>query len=182
MTSRHTRQPDRATTTVHRHGPRPQLSLLDAPRQSVRLIQRAARSPAALSPAEVLQLHRTLGNRAVGQLVQGYLSRQTSGTGARHGEMTVQPRLMVGPAGNRYEWEADRVAQQVVQRLDAEPLPAAGQRQEEDDEEPSQLQPAAIQGQRGESGMAVSPDLETAIQQAQGKGQPLPETLRARLE
>src|SRR5262245_19791166 len=106
MTSRHTRQPDRATTTVHRHGPRPQLSPLDAPLQPVPLIQRALRSPASLTPAEVLQLQRTLGNRAVGQLVRGHLSRQTSSMEAQPGEMTVQPRLMVGPAGNCYEREA----------------------------------------------------------------------------
>jgi hypothetical protein len=75
----------------------------------------------------VLQLHRTLGNRAVGQFVRGHLPRQASGPAASHGGTTVQPKLLLGPVGDRYEQEADRVAQQVVQRLDTEPLPAAGQ-------------------------------------------------------
>jgi hypothetical protein len=78
--------------------------------------------------------------------------------------------------GDKYEQEADRVAQEVVQGLDtAAPLPARQvvQRQEEDDEELAQMKPAAvIQRQPGGGGMTISSDLETAIHHARGGGQP----------
>lgn len=183
MTSRHARQPDTSTTTLHLHGPLPQPTPLYSPLQPAPLIQRALRSPASLTPAEVLQLHRTLGNRAVGQLVRGHLSRQTSRPAASHAGMTVQPKLMVGPVGDQYEQEADRVAQQVVQRLDTVTQPPDGKAvpRQEDNEDLLQMQPQ-VQRQHGESGMALSPDLETAIRHARGGGQPLPETLRGRME
>jgi Domain of unknown function (DUF4157) len=185
MASRHPKELNASTTTRPSHVSQPQPAPLRQPPQLAHLVQRAVQSPGALSPAEVLQLHRTLGNRAVGRLMQGYRSRQGSGPTASQAGMTVQPKLVVGPVGDRYEQEADRVAQEIVQRLDAEVPHEAGQavqRQGEDDEAPLQLQPAAIQPQPGEHGMTVSPDLEAAIQQARGGGQPLPETLRGRME
>jgi hypothetical protein len=137
------------------------------------------------TPAEVLQLHRALGNRAVGQLVQAHLSRHTLGPVAAPAGMTVQPKLIVGPVGDQYEQEADRVAQQVVRQLDAAARPPAGravQRQEEDDEERVQIRPAAIQAQPGAGGLALSPDLEAAVHQAGGGGQPLPDEIRRPME
>jgi hypothetical protein len=98
----------------------------------------------------------------------------------------IQPKLTVGPVGDKYEQEADRVAQEVVQGLDtAAPLPASQvvQRQEEDDEELAQMKPAAvIQRQPGGGGMTISSDLETAIHHARGGGQPLPDVIRGRME
>ncbi len=55
----------------------------------------------SLSPDQVRYLQRTAGNRAVAQL----LNRQSP---------TVQAKLTVGPVGDRYEQEADRIAAQVV--------------------------------------------------------------------
>lgn len=58
------------------------------------LLQRAIADPAAASPADILTLQRTVGNRAVSRLIQA--------------------KLAVGPMGDRYEQEADRVAEQVM--------------------------------------------------------------------
>jgi hypothetical protein len=146
MTSRHPKQSDKPTTTLQPLVSQPQPAQLQAPLQPAAVVQRAAQSPAALTPAEVLQLHRTIGNRAVGQLVRGHLSHHSSGPAAAPAGMTVQPKLVVGPVGDRYEQEADRVAQQVVQRIDTVAQPPDGQavqRQAEDDEEPLRMQPAS---------------------------------------
>ena len=72
-------------------------------------VQRAAIDPGRLRPADVLALQRTVGNQAVTRL----LGRTTP---APH----IQFKLTVGPASDRYEQEADRVAEQVMS------MPAAG--------------------------------------------------------
>ena len=58
------------------------------------LLQRLESAPGSIRPADVLQLQRAIGNRATGRLLQA--------------------KLKLGPAGDVYEQEADRVAQQVV--------------------------------------------------------------------
>src|SRR5512146_3123310 len=57
-------------------------------------LQRAIADPSAASPRDILALQRLAGNRAVTHL--------------------LQTKLTVGPAGDKYEQEADRVADQVV--------------------------------------------------------------------
>jgi len=77
-------------------------------------------SSAPRTPGEVVRLQRTVGNRAVDQLIQGK---------ARAG--SLQAKLTVGPAKDAFEMEADRVAAQVMNS----PAPAAqAQRQEDEDE------------------------------------------------
>lgn len=96
------------------------------------VLQRAVADPAAASPADILALQRGYGNRAVSGL--------------------VQTKLTVGAAGDQYEQEADRVAEQVMT------MPAPGvsqqpaalrqpgvQRQEMEEEEELQMKPAAEQ-------------------------------------
>ena len=58
------------------------------------ILQRLESAPGSIRPADVLVLQRTIGNRATGRL--------------------LQTKLKLGPAGDKYEQEADRVAQQVV--------------------------------------------------------------------
>ncbi len=78
-----------------------------SPRPSLRtrasqVLQRMEAVPASLTPADVLTLQRAIGNRATGQLLQA--------------------KLKLGPAGDRYEQEADRVAKQVVQTSRKPPI------------------------------------------------------------
>ncbi|MBI1295699.1 DUF4157 domain-containing protein [bacterium] len=61
---------------------------------STQILQRLESEPDSIRPTDVLALQRTIGNRATGRLLQA--------------------KLKLGPAGDQYEQEADRVAQQVV--------------------------------------------------------------------
>ncbi len=89
----------------------------------------------------------------------------------------IQPKLAIGAPGDKYEQEADRVAQQVVQRLNApqvgRPGPEASvQRQTPEDEE-LQMKPMLQMRGNARAGGQASPDLEYAINQARGGGQSL---------
>ena len=72
------------------------------------ILQRLEHVPQTIRPADILQLQRTIGNRATTSIIQA--------------------KLKLGPAGDSYEQEADRVAKEVVrasrqpqvQRNDAE--------------------------------------------------------------
>jgi hypothetical protein len=88
-----------------------------------------------LQPNQVLSLQRSIGNRAVQKMV----------TSSRNAPV-IQPKLEVGPVGDRYEQEADRVAAQVM-KMPATPAPTAQRDAEgdaiqrdslEEDEEESQ--------------------------------------------
>jgi hypothetical protein len=70
-----------------------------APTSLAALVGHAAAHPQSLGPAEVQHLHRAVGNRSLHAL--------------------LQPSLPVGPSGDVYEREADRVAVDVVRRLRA---------------------------------------------------------------
>ena len=91
------------------------------------------------------------------------------------GEMPmIQPKLKIGAVGDRYEQEADRVAQDVVQRINA-PAPKRG------DKDELRMKPM-VQRLSDGGGMAAPPDLDTSIQGARGGGQPLTESLRQPME
>src|SRR5512143_2451653 len=62
-------------------------------------LQQAVTDPGSARPADILTLQRSYGNQAVQHLLAG---------------ATVQAKLTVGPAGDHYEQEADRVADQVM--------------------------------------------------------------------
>jgi hypothetical protein len=102
-----------------------------APQQSdpAAIFQRAMNHAGSLTPLDVLRLQRTVGNRVVSRLLAGIRSRPS-----------LQARLTVGAAGDRYEQEADRIADQVmnmprpagVQHLGVNASPDA-QRQEDEE-------------------------------------------------
>jgi len=106
------------------------------------LIQRAMHVPGILTPPEVLRLQRLVGNRAVTQLLP-----QASAGPPRP---VVQPRRMVGPAGDGDEQEADRVAEQVV----GMPAPAGDLR-------PATHNHAAVQRQEEEEELQAQPPAAT---------------------
>ncbi len=83
---------------------------------------------------------------------------------------SVQPKLTIGQPNDRYEQEADRVASEIVQRINT-PVSTEESVQREarpDEEEKLQLKPLAksIQGE-------ASTDLASAINSARGCGQAL---------
>ncbi len=82
-------------------------------------IQHAQRSPTDLRPAQIVRLQSTIGNDAVRRMLARPM-RPTAASGAH--APVVQPKLQVGPVGDRYEQEAERVAGQVMRSLQ-QPLP-----------------------------------------------------------
>ena len=143
-----------------------------------------AASASAINPDDLRALQRTIGNRAVNQLIQAKLS--------------------VGPAGDRYEQEADRVAQQVVGRINHPVDQAAGPthsvQRAKRDEEDSQMQagPGSLlrrdisdvgglrlkphSRRQSDGDQDTLPDLESSIQRARGNGHPLADRIRAPME
>jgi hypothetical protein len=85
------------------------------------LIQRALDDPSSLTAVDGAHLQRSIGNRAVGQILAASAAAKRA---ANPGAPVVQTKLTLGPAGDKYEQEADRTAKQVMRSLDAS-APAA---------------------------------------------------------
>ncbi len=144
-----------------------------------------------LQRAEMMRLQRTIGNWATGQLVQA--------------------KLTLGPAGDKYEQEADRTARQVMRSLNAPNVQrnkGAGERQtqltslqraETEDEELqakplsdgiSAIQRAEMEDEEelqakplhGLEGGEVDPGVAATISSAKGGGAPLHDGVRASME
>ncbi len=106
---------------------------------------------------------------------------------SNHAAMPVQAKLEIGPAGDKYEQEADRVAKQVVQQLHGS-QPRKLQRQQtqllqenpEVEEELQRKPRLQLKGDRG--GMAAAPELESSIARSRGSGQPLSDRIREPME
>lgn len=101
----------------------------------------------------ILHLQRTISNQDVQKLIR-------SGV--------LQAKLMVGQPKDKYEQEADRVAEAVIRMIEPDPL-----------HQPRkflQVRKPPIQS------LEVAPDFETRINHLSGRGQPLPESVRAFFE
>jgi hypothetical protein len=86
-----------------------------------------------LTPTDILELQRTIGNSGV----QSVLHRRTERSGASEpiARLAIQAKTLVGPAGDEYEREADGLAPQLVT---ADATPAGTQliqRQPDEEEE-----------------------------------------------
>jgi hypothetical protein len=136
----------------------------------------------------VRQLQRDYGNRYVQRLID-HISRRRA--------TAVQTKLTVGPAGDKYEQEADSVAQEVMGRLSAPnqeaaqregdeeeelQMKAVAQRQGDMDAEEAALMEALGQPQVPAEGGTVTPDVERTIGQASGGGQSLPGEVKSSME
>ena len=86
----------------------------------------------------------------------------------------VQPKLRIGPADDKYEREADRVAEQVM-RMPDEPVQCEAMPEEEEEE----LLQAKMDGRRSPP---VTPGLHAAINPVRRGGRPLPIATRRFLE
>ncbi len=159
-------------------------------------IRKTGLSQPVKSPAKrILFLQRTIGNQAVQRLIK---------SGA------LQTKLTVNPPGDIYEQEADRVARQVVSRINqlvshparqGKPVQRQGLfRQEkcrqtkssdiqlqaipkeEEEEEEKLMKKDMVQRNEANAGWTAAPELENSIQQARGGGQPLSDNIRAPME
>ncbi|CAG0933333.1 hypothetical protein TFLX_03003 [Thermoflexales bacterium] len=176
-----TNQPTRTTTkqsekASHQQKPKP---VSTTPANESGAVQRVLDDPLNASPQDVLAVQKSSGNRAATQL--------------------IQTKLTVGAAGDQYEQEADRVAEQVVSAPPSNhPAGAAVQRSEEEEElqaKPlaSQITPLVqrhaeeeeeIQAKATSSaaGFQVGDNLEQRIAQSRGGGSPMPAETRAFME
>ena len=93
---RHTAKPTASLQTGSAHG---------APGT----LQRARQNPAGISAKEIIALQRTYGNQAVLRLMNSESAPDPETDRTR-----VQAKLTVGAPGDRYEEEADEVADQVM--------------------------------------------------------------------
>ncbi len=102
--------------------------------------------------------------------------------------LRLQTRLTVNQPGDIYEQEADRVAGQVMQRMNQPGNPQSIQREALPEEE-DQLQMKSLADfitpvvqRKGRGGIAATSELETSIQQARGNGQPLADDIKQPME
>lgn len=146
---------------------------LSVPQTSPTSLPLALARPDLASPGDILALQRTVGNRATTHLIQA--------------------KVRVGPTGDRYEREADRVAAQVMhfpapeggqtaqrQGTEEEELQAKPLVQRQEEEEELQAQPL-VQRQAG-GGFQASGAFEQRLAAQQGGGSPLPDETRAFME
>jgi hypothetical protein len=118
MADQHTRTTSKQSDKAERQPkPKPVVSAVDSA-----AVQRALVDPLTASPEALLAAQKLTGNRAASRL--------------------IQTKLTVGPAGDQYEQEADRVAEQVMAMPAPAQTQAAVQRAPEDEEE-LQMKPLA---------------------------------------
>jgi len=127
------------------------------PRAQAAALRQASGGRLARAGASLLQLQRQNGNRYVQQLVDA-----------------VQAKLVLGPPGDRYEREADRVAGQLVGRSASL---GQGARRQEDDDKLSVRMPDTCP-----VGGILDPVVQQAVAQARGGGQPLGGGVRRQME
>jgi len=120
------------------------------------LTQKKERTKTTSTPFDqILHLQRVIGNQVVQRLFK-------SGT--------LQAKVKIGKPNDKYEKEADRVAD-IVMRM-PEPKILRQTEPEEEEEEP-------IQAKRNSSSTAIAtPGIESSINSLRGGGQPLPESTR----
>ncbi len=106
---------------------------------------------------------------------------------SNYSAMPVQAKLEIGPANDKYEKEADRVAKQVVQKLH-EPQSAQPQKPQTSQGQVNREVEEALQRKtmlqlKGDGGkMTAAPELESSILRSRGSGQPLSEGIREPME
>jgi len=122
-----------------------------------------ARAPVGRDAPSLLQMQRTLGNRHVQRLVA-----------AQRPEPATGNTLEVGPPNDRFEREADQVAQRVAGGAPRAAVHGTGSS--------GTAQAPGIQRLDGAGGGPVAPGLARAIEQAHGGSQAIPDHVRGPLE
>lgn len=130
-----------------------------------KILQRTTLAPNSLRPAELLDLQRTLGNRAVGAL----LTRPAASP------PLIQAKLTVNAPGDEYEREADRMAEQVMR------MPAV-QREVLDEEEETAIMTKRLSPAVSGAAFEANPEFEQQLNAGRGRGEPLPKDLREEFE
>jgi hypothetical protein len=171
---------DAERSSTHRAAPEPQVTrstgqgLLTAgvpapgraaePRTQARALALVSGGRLARAGQALLQLQRQHGNRHVQRVVEHAFRTAT-------GAPVIQTKLVLGAAGDRYEREADRVAEEVTRDRSRR---TAGQNASSDG--------LVIQRSAHAQGGAVDPEVQQGIQQARAGGRTISEHVRAPME
>ncbi|MBD2299769.1 DUF4157 domain-containing protein [Nostoc sp. FACHB-190] len=91
----------------------------------------------------------------------------------------IQMKLSIGEPGDKYEQEADKLAQDVVQQINSSETPPL---QAQSQPEAEIRKKSFIQRLSNINEKSATPDLEASIQRMQGSGQPLAETIKEPME
>ena len=101
----------------------------------------------------------------------------------------IMAKLMIGAVGDKYEQEADRVAAQVVQRINppasvrlGEDEPVQPEEIETKDNEARLMRSPILQCRSSEDGMAATLEMEASINRARGGGRPMADNIRQPME
>ena len=128
----------------------------------------------------LLQMQRQHGNHYVQQVVN-QVKQEINPQGAP----TIQTKLVVNAAADKYEREADSVAARVVQEINMNGTPHSSQghavQRHPENSEGIQSKPIGALD-IGSENRAASPEFEAAIHQNTSGGEPLPDTFRASVE
>jgi hypothetical protein len=139
--------------------------------------ERARLDSNRLTSHDVIALQRSVGNQVVARMLGSGAAQSRRGP-------VIQAKLTVGPAHDKYEQEADDVANRVMRMTD--PAPHQDVTKPQADAEQVQRAPVINRVQRrtpvGLEGGAVDSGLETTIHQAKNGGSSLSSGLRSKLE
>ncbi len=102
-------------------------------------------------------------------------------TSTQSSALPIQPKLTIGQPGDKYEQEADRVAAEVVSKINSPATSPVQRQQMTEEDETLQMKPMLQRLSTGET-MAATPDLENTIQSSRGSGQPLADSIRQPME
>ncbi len=101
----------------------------------------------------------------------------------------IMTKLTIGSAENEYERDADRVAKEVVQRINApasvrlgEDETVQGEEMETKDNKARLMRSPILQRKSSDAGMTATPELEASINRARGGGQPMADNIRQPME
>jgi len=146
-----------------------------------------------------MALQRSVGNQAVQRMLRDRAqpTKPSMPAGApQSGRQMIQPKLEVGPVGDKYELEADRVAKQVVdtpapvQRKDRKSsddhrgpdLQRPDLQRNEKIEDGGEIRRKPLIQRAGQGGFEVDSNFEGSLKNSKGGGAPLPDHLRADFE
>lgn len=105
------------------------------------------------------------------------ISRLQQTYGNAHLQRAIQAKLKMGQPGDKYEQEAERIAEQVMRM----PEPSAQRQQEREGKGKEDGEILLTKGVLGQASKIPS-DLESRINSTRGSGQPLPKSVRAFFE
>ena len=142
------------------------------------VLQRAYAAPSSLTPAEVEALQHRVGMRAMQRILAGQAPARASSSPS----IAVQPKLKVRPTGDRYEQEADRVADQMVRHMHAPALPVSGPPLAQRTLYRSTAQRSIRRDDPLRAGGLTAPDFDSEVRREAGQGEPLDAGVRTAME